>query len=451
MGAPAVTDLRCAAALILLLLPGVARADRVVVDGGVLLGGEHGTARLDADLLLGSRIDVRMSGESSRIEARFRLRGRTRFDLVNKGTPAATRVSQLGVRLTAGAAQIDLGRTFLAVGGWRLVDGVQALGRPASGVQIGGWFGLLPDPWTTAPSPDRLGGGPMLLLHRGPLRLGVAAEVAGTLSRLPGGTGTPGLDRVSVLVKAVVEPVPPLHLSARIDLQAHPGTTAVSIADAGVDVRWRFAPAWDLRAGWAVFSSLAYLRSRERDGALGRYAARLAGLTGTVDPLAEVLDAVHHQSVVLRVRRRPAGDGLGLEFEGRYRHHPTAANRWVRAGGRIGGYRLGPLEVEGQAAFVWSDSRPRLEGGGRVGLEFDPRVFVELLVLGLADLSGAADPVHGAIAELYGTVELGRSVLLSIGYDLQVDRDHQLGAARVGVAHAAFVRARLSIDPRGTQ
>ena len=33
MGAPAVTDLRCAAALILLLLPGVARADRVVVDG----------------------------------------------------------------------------------------------------------------------------------------------------------------------------------------------------------------------------------------------------------------------------------------------------------------------------------------------------------------------------------------------------------------------------------
>lgn|GEM_PF-3289208 len=434
--------------LLLCLLPAHAEPPaRARVDVGVLGTAVPGTGG-DLDVLLGGRLEQGLSRTGAPLEATLLLRGRTRIDVLGAPGPAATRVTQVGLRLVRQRVTVWLGRHPVAGEGWRLVDGVQVGAQVARGVSLGGWAGLLPDPWSTAPSWDRLGAGPTLAYRSPRFRASVLGEVAASLAGpRPGlAPGSPGIDRVAARARLWGRPLTNLDLAARVDIQARPGG-APSIADAGVDALWRFAPAWDLRAGWSVYSARVFLATRERDASLRTFAARRDPALPPPGGATDALDSVHHHAWTVRVRRRPraAPDPLGAELRLRYRHHPVAADRLAQAMLRVGAYGLAErADVEGQAAFVLSDGRPRLEGGPRLFLDPDPQgvLSLEFAVLGLADLSGAADPAHAAVTESYVQVRPTPWLAVSVGYELEVAR--QGAPAHIGLAHAGWLRATVA-------
>ncbi|MCO4773525.1 MAG: hypothetical protein KDA24_26060, partial [Deltaproteobacteria bacterium] len=248
---------------------------RWALDVGFMGVGVHGDAAPNLDLVLGGRGDQLLSAETSSTEVRLLIKGRLRLDLLPTPSPHAARLSRLGVRVERGRVAVLLGRHRVTDGGWRLVDGVQVAAKVARGVEVGGWFGLLPDPWTTAPSADRLGGGPRFSLRLARVRLAVVGEVGVALAGPAGPTapGPPRLDRLAVILRASGRPHKNLRLAGRVDLQARPGARP-SLADAAVTAAWRFLPGWDLRGGWTVYSSLAHMATAERDAALGGFARR---------------------------------------------------------------------------------------------------------------------------------------------------------------------------------
>ncbi|MCO4769609.1 MAG: hypothetical protein KDA24_06215, partial [Deltaproteobacteria bacterium] len=162
----------------------------------------------------------------------------------------------------------------------------------------------------------------------------------------------------------------------------------------------------------------------------------------------ELLDSTHHHAVHVRVRRMPgqtaARDRFGGEAHARYRHNVDPVERWARAGARAGGYGLaeGRVDLDGEVAFVWSDGRPRLEGGPRLSVYPLPsqRLSLELAVLGLADLSGLTDPGHAALLESFAMVSLGRGLTLSFGYELQAAREGAPASSHTTVRHQGYLR-----------
>ena len=412
------------------------------VDLGVLAGGDHAVPRPNIDLVLSARARQPLTPEMASLQVRFLLRGRTRLDLLRQGQPFGTRVTTLGVELERGKLTVRLGRHPLGQS-WRVVDGAQVLGAVQYGVRIGGWVGLLPDSWSTRPSADRLGAGPLVRLTLPRIQASLTGEVAlalgGPVLTAPGPVA---VDRAGVRVAVSGQPVDPLRLDGQLDLQVRP-TGPPGIADAGAHALWRFAPSWDLRGGWSMWSSIAHRVTRDRDARLRTFGDRLDAALGTVTPTLDVLDTTHHHAIVLRVRRRPGAQPVGLELETRYRHAADPADRWVRSGVRVGGYGLGVLDLEATTAFVWSDGRPRLVGGPRVWITPVDPLSIEVAFLGTADLSATSDAAHAAVVEAFAMIRPARSLLLSIGYELEVSRDALGATPFVGARHQAFLRVGL--------
>lgn len=445
--------------LLLLALPLPALAadppppGRWAFDVGFLAGGAHGVDRPNLDLVLAGRGDQQLTPDGAPARVSLQVRGRVRFDLVPDPTPHAGRLDRLGLTVQRGVVEVRLGRHGVGGEGWRLLDGVQVTAAtPARGLRVGGWVGLLPDPWSTLPSADRLGGGPIVSFRHKRVELLFLGEVAGVLAGPAGASApaTPALDRAALLLRGVVRPTDAVRVRGWLDLQGRSGGP-VALADAGVHGAWRFARAWDLDGGWSVFSSLALLASHQRDEALSTFAARREAALGIALLPAEALDSTHYHAVTLRLRRRPGtlgpGDHLGGELRGRYRHAAVAKSRWLRVGPRVGAYGLADrrLDLEGDVAFLWTGGGPRLSGGPRLMATPDPtrKVSLEAAVLGIADLSGAQDPQHALAAEVHGGLWLG-DVRVALGYELLAARD--AAPSTTIVQHQGFLR--VGIRPR---
>jgi len=432
-------------------------------DVGFVAAGVEGTSGADLELALGGFADQTLTPEGARARVRLMIKGRARLNFLPSPTLRAARLTTLGVQIDAGALRLLVGRHVIGGRGWRVTDGIQATGLIARGFRVGGWVGLLADPFTTLPSPDRLGAGPLLTFERRRFRVSVAGEVVVALGGAappaagpgagpggpggpagPGGTalGRPLLDRTGIQVDVSGEPHADLRLAGRIDIQGRLGGP-VGIADGGFFATWRFRPTWDLRGGVSVYSSLAQLATAGRDEALVAFVERRSAALGQDLQPVDVLDRQHHLAVELRLRRRAGGDVLRQlrgELRARYRHALAAEDRWLRVGLTGGGVGLagGAVDLQGDAAFYWSGGRPRFGGGPRVYASPLPGWTVDGAVSALADLSGAVDPEHMALVEVWTGIRVVKELFLSVGYELLAGRE---GApSHVTVRHQGVVR-----------
>ncbi len=396
-----------------LLLPGLAHADgvdeiRQRVTLTAVLVAPHGP-RPGLDLLLSERLFLTATVGGLRLEGR--VTGQLGVRLSPRARLTRTRVRDLGVRLAGPGWTLDLGRAAVIGGGWRLVDGGQGLVGVGGGLEVGGWLGAVPDPFSTAPAP-RFGGGPTLRLTRRRLRLTVAGEIAGT---------TNGLERLGVALGARYEATTWLDLSARADVQGGPPGKPVRVADLGLTATLTPRPGLRVRAGWNSFSGHAWWQDPTRDAAWARFARRAGGLDA-IAPLAD--SSVSHQFFGSG-RWTPTvpalGGGRGLAaVDVRYRHHAEPDRRAARAtvSGGLLGVVDGRLDLTFDLGVVWPGEVARWEQGISARWTVDPgdRLTLEAGArLGLAP--GRAGGVSaGGTVDLLADWRLPHGLTLSAGY-----------------------------------
>ncbi len=410
--------MRLILALLLLASPATAADVSSRTSLNLMGGGSMGHGFFDATL--SERLRVRWSTEQVRGQLHFDGRVGVRAP---DGSMHRTRIRALGVRLDFERAWIDLGRFRVAGGAWRLADGVQGLVRLGGGVELGGWFGEVPDPFTTLPAP-RIGGGPLFRWLHDKAQLSVGAEVAGT---------TAGLDRAALMLRGRVEPIEQIDVAAHLDLQDVAGVPQP--ADAGVIATFDLIDVLRIRAFWNTWSGLAFNQGHARDVALSRFAQRFGD---TLPNDATDIDlSLYHQGGG-SVRLRP---GIGevarfvLVIEGRGRGHQDASRHFARGTVRVGFERIGGrLDIGTDHSAVYWNEGWRWDGGLAVRVE---AVKDRFAIDGSFRVAlGAADPA--LYADLFLDIDLG-PVTLSAGYRFtdELNRD-QWAAAHVGLFRASW-------------
>ncbi len=404
-----------------LLLAAPASAADVSSRTSVSLLGQGSMGHGSFDAMLSERLRVRWSTDELEGEALFDGRIGVRAP---DGTMHRTRIRALGVRLDLERVQVDVGRFRVEGGRWRLADGAQALVRLGAGVAVGGWFGEVPDPFTTLPAP-RVGGGPLLRWEHERAQVSVAAEVAGTAA---------GLDRAAVVVAGRVEPVEKVELSGVIDVQdvagaPHPADLGLTLTlDPSSDLRVRFF--------WNTWSGLAWNQGHLRDVALSRFEQRFGE---DIPPDATAVDlSLYHQGggSIRWSPELPAGGRFVLGGDGRYRGHDDPGRHHARATLRLGFEGLGGRVDVGtdHSAILW-DGAWRWDGGVSVRVEVKRDVFA--LDTSARVTVGAEQPA--LYADLFADLHAG-PVWISAGYrfvdEQQVD---QWSAAHVGMLRVTWV------------
>jgi len=328
------------------------------LSAGVLVHAGAGGANLEAVLSDRLRLDIRRGP----VAAQVRFDGRLGVSFTSGPRLSRTRITALGVELRHERFWLEAGRFRVVGGGWRLADGVQGMAILGQGVEVGGWLGAVPDPWTTAPAP-RFGGGPAVRWVHEVAQVGATVELAGTAA---------GLDRAAVVLDGRVEVSTGFEVSARADLQ-HGGPSAPLVpADLGVVVTGDPLPDLRIRGRYDAWSGLAYLQGWDRDPGIGRFAARFSGTV----PVAEVPQGAPDLSMAHQlagsVRWTPTVGALRLRVapDARYRHHEHTARRHVRARLRLGLGGLGNDRLELAAdggATLWRQAwRAEFGFGARI-------------------------------------------------------------------------------------
>lgn len=390
------------------------------------------------ELQLSDRLRVRFR-ERDGLKAELRFDGRVGFRLLHGGQLDRTRITALGLHLEHERFSLDAGR-FRVHGSWRLADGVQAMLRLGRGFELGGWFGEVPDPFTTAPAP-RVGGGPLFRFVHAKGQASVGLELAGTQA---------GLDRLALLLAGRVEPVKRVEIALRADLQRTPD---VPLVPADLSLTGTFDPRDDLRlhAGYSAWSGLACLQGLDRDPGLSRLAARFNHFSlGDHTTANDAVDPSLYHQAGGGLRWTPKGERAGavLGFDGRYRHHDLATRRHARARLTAGvqgllGDRLSL--ITDHSAVYWRQ-RWRWEGGITARIEPDPTRLLSLDASARVSVSTVAgEPRPTLYADVFADLLLPQRILLSFGYRFTNELDTDAWNA----AHVALVRATWTVRSPG--
>ncbi len=408
-------------AIALLLLAAPASAADVHSRTSVSLLGAGSMGHGSFEAMLSERLRVRWSTDA--VQGQFLFDGRIGIRAPD-ATMHRTRIRALGVRLDFERVRVDLGRFRVEGGRWRLADGGQAMVRLGRGVEVGGWVGAVPDPFTTLPAP-RIGAGPLFLWQHDRGQLSAALELAGTAT---------GLDRAALIVSGRVEPVEDVELSATVDLQDVAGTpqpadlSAALTLDPRDDLRLRFF--------WNTWSSLAWNQGHARDVALSRFEARF-GEDLPPDAFAVDLSLYHQGGGSLRWRPElPAGAHLVLGGDGRFRGHVDPARHHARATLRLGFEGLGGrLDLGTDHSAVYWKQGWRWDGGITARVDIKPDTVAVDTSVRVA--VGAQQPA--IYADLFVDLHVG-PVWLSAGYRFtnELDRD-RWADAHVGLLRVTWV------------
>ena len=386
----------------------------------VLGTGAAGHGSLDA--LLSERLRVRWSSPGVDGAAFFEGRIGAR---VPDTTMHRTRIRALGLRLDFEGAWLDVGRFRVEGGAWRLADGVQGMARLGAGVEIGGWFGEMPDPFTTLPAP-RIGGGPLFRWEHDIAQISAALEVAGTAA---------GLDRAAFVLSGRVEPVETVEITANVDLQDVAGVPQP--ADLGLALTLDPDDAFRVRLFWNTWSGLAWNQGHARDVALSRFELRF-GETIPLDATAVDLSLYHQGGGMVRWRPAlPQGGFFVLSTDGRYRGHVESERRYARATARVGLEGLGGrFDFSTDHSAVYWDEAWRWDGGVTARVEIKRDVFA----LDASARLAMGPSVQPAIyADLFVDLNPG-PVWISAGYRFTNEQDRdEWSAAHVGLLRVTWV------------
>ncbi len=300
-------SLLAAALAVLLLAPPAAAAE---VDGRVGLGamglvGTPGGAH-DLRAMLDLRLGVdRVGGKAFGIAAD----GDLYFDL-DDTTFRTYRLLDLNVHFAPGDGPLTLtlGRQRVADSTEELVDGVGVRVALGKGFTLGGYGGLIPDPFTTLASVSTYGGGLVFGVTTARFRLGTAAGVAGRAE---------GFDHGYASVSAMAMPHTAISLYGRAKLQLFAEAPSAGIADAIAAVSVRPWKVLRLRGSYNAYSSERYVSLLERNPALSRFAARAEDLALLDEVPNDQLDRTLYHAVGADVDLRDPAKHLWVG--GRYR------------------------------------------------------------------------------------------------------------------------------------
>lgn len=299
------------------------------------VGPDNGAPAADVDLLLGERLRWTLgSGDganplTSRLlaDARFTVDPSPGFEGDGQALEVHN-VRQLGLELTSDDLTFDLGRHPVFRGGPRLVDGIQALYRPSSTVDVGLWAGLAPSVFDT----DfrlRPGAGPIVAFTGPQLQLSTVGEV--TLFE-------GALDRAGILTMGRYSLDRLIEVSGRLDLELASLDGGPHLSD--FQIASILAPGRALRLDvlYNAFSSYQYLSSADLDPEQQRFDQRLLALGDLLGIDQDIQDPTLNHLFGGSVRLQGIGDGAKpkLELMARQRMHPDPENRYTRLQPTVG-------------------------------------------------------------------------------------------------------------------
>lgn len=369
-----------------------ANTDEAVTSVGSTSTWTGSLARADVDFVFSERARWKL-GDAAGLTWRARVDGRWTVDPKGPNTWEQSRLRVLGLLGRSGDWTVEVGRSAVAYGGPRLVDGVQARYRFPS-VEVGVWGGEVPDLYTSTPA-ARFGGGPVVSFHHGQFSGSVVGEAL---------FGGGGFDRAGVLLLASVAGAPLYEVTARLDAQVAGPVVGPTISDGAVNVRWMPHDSVRFSAFYDAYSTFRYIRTAGEDPDIRRFAERIQALGVSEQAYLDDSDPRTYHLVGGDARWQASGalPAPRLSASARYRWHPDVERRYARATGSASWVAdTWQLGVDG-AAHV-TDEGPRGEAGlslwtapvGSTPLAFDASVR---LIVDLANPTGAPP---GGYADLF--------------------------------------------------
>lgn len=412
MTRPRVSPAAPAAAVLLavLLLPPAARAAGTEVDGRVGLGvmgliattGTQTGGAYDLRTMLDLRLGVdNMGGKPVGIRAD----GDLFFDIDDTAF-RTYRLLDLNLHLTpkGGPLTLTLGRQRVADSTEELVDGVGVLVALGKGFELGGYGGLIPDPFTTLASVSTYGGGLVFGVTTPRFRLGTAAGIAGRVE---------GFDHGYANVSAMVMPHTAISIYGRAKVQLFAEAPSAGIADAIAAVSIRPWKVLRLRASYNTYSSERYISLLDRNPALSRFAARAEDLDLLDEVPNDRLDRTLYHQLGADVDLRSADKHVWIGGRYRYRFAPDPDDYYQLAEGHGGPVNLGRGGASIRLAGRFIHASGRDIGQGEIGLETP--IAKRRLDLGVyALISGSPSPIAseratiGVYCDLFVTAWLGK-------------------------------------------
>ncbi|MEQ1501858.1 MAG: hypothetical protein ABMB14_06490 [Myxococcota bacterium] len=388
------------------------------------------------DLLLGQRLRWGLTDD-----VRALVDGRFAIDPFATTTFEESRLRELGVEYDSERLTMLIGRHPVQFGGPRLVDGIQALGHAGIDNQwsFGGWAGLVPDEFTTAPT-LRFGAGPIVAVS--------TAKASGSLAGdLVVGEG--GLNRAGALAMGRGELGRRFQATSRVDWVFTDGAGHGGLADGALFLQVRPVDAFRLDLVYDGYSSLLYQSRAGLDPTVQRFAARIEELGLTEGITQDAVDPTLHHLLGATTGLHGQGEiRPQLTLRARTQLHEDPTERYTRLGastgiGGLAGDRL-ELDVDGNA--LWIEGRVATDAGLMVLVEPEPE--------GPAAIDGSfrilLDPVaygpgaFGLYADLFVDVATRGGTSVSAGGSWSTDPDDVVAQ---DVGFGGFLRIQQWVRP----
>ena len=262
------------------------------------------------------------------------------------------------LRPNRGPVTLTIGRQRVADTTEELVDGVGARFDLGHGFALGGYGGLIPDPFSTLLSVQTGGGG--LVFGYSSYRF--RAELIGGLSGRSSGP-----DHSFVSLSVLGTPARAFSLYGRAKMNGLITNPALANVFTGITVR----PAKVLRIGamYSAYSSEAYADLLDRDPTLSRFAARAESLDLLEELPNDELDPTLYHQMGGNVDLRSGEKHIALGARYRQRFVSEADDRYVLAELHGGPAELGkgPTDVRLAGRYILASDRPI--GQAEIGVE----------------------------------------------------------------------------------
>jgi len=285
-----------------------------------------------------------------------------------------------------------------------LVDGVGMRADLGKGFHLGGYGGLIPDPFTTLASVETGGGGAVFGFWAPRFRFETATGFSAR---------SVGFDHGYASLSAMGMPVPAVSIYGRAKMQGFSGTPAFGVADLFAGLSLKPARILRIRALYNGYSSERYVDLADRDPALSRFAARAEGLDLLNEVPNDTLDpTLYHQlGADVDLRNGERHGAIGVRY--RYRFAPDPEDHYLRAdlhGGLVNLGR-GGADLIATGRFIHASGRDI--GQAELGLEtpmFQRKVDLGayLMFSGSPAISGENWHTIGVYGDLFVSLWLGK-------------------------------------------
>ncbi len=322
------------------------------------------------------------------------------------------RLLDLNVHFRPGGGPIRLavGRQRVAATTEELVDGASLRVDLGHGVYLGGYGGLIPEPFTTQATADTGGAGAVLGYRAPRLRAELASGFSGRTS---------GFDHGYLHLSGTAMPVPAVALFGRAKFQGYGGASGVGIANVFGGVSWRPWRILRVRGVYNAYSSERYVDLVERNPALSRFAARAESMGLLAEVPNDTLDrALYHQlGADVDVLDAQTHGTVGARTRYRISQRPEDGYRLAELHGGLVELGRGGADLRFAGRYILSSGRHT--GQGEVGLEtfvFGERLDlgVYLMFSGSPALEDETRPVVGIYGDVFVTAWLGKGWSLAL-------------------------------------